>query len=77
MGELRAAILAQVVAALAKFNLTNGAVSIAGNLALMKVLIAFAHMNYLVGNVIAIVSCSMVNFLVSAVYVFEKKLTDL
>jgi putative flippase GtrA len=58
---------------LVRFNLTNGAVSIVGNLAVMKTMVGFAHMNYLTGNVIAIVLCSMVNFLVSEVYVFEKK----
>ena len=57
---------------LLRFNLTNGAVSIGGNLALMKVMVAFAHVNYLAGNAIAIAACSMVNFLVSEVYVFEK-----
>jgi putative flippase GtrA len=57
---------------LLRFNLTNGAVSIAGNLALMKVMVTFGHMNYLAANGIAVALCSLVNFVVSNEYVFEK-----
>jgi putative flippase GtrA len=56
-----------------RFNLTNGAVSIGGNLVLMKVMVTFGHMNYLAANGIAIALCSLVNFVVSNEYVFEKK----
>jgi len=58
------------------FNLTNGAVSIAGNLALMKILAGWGRLNYLAANAIAIAVCSLLNFLVSEQYVFratEKK----
>jgi putative flippase GtrA len=55
---------------LVRFNLTNGAVSILGNLALMKVMVGEGHMNYLVANAIAIVLCSLANFLVSEEWVF-------
>jgi len=58
---------------LLRFNLTNGAVSIAGNLALMKIMVAVGHMNYLVANGIAIALCSLVNFLVSNEYVFQEE----
>jgi putative flippase GtrA len=56
---------------LARFNLTNGAVSILGNLALMKVMVGVGHMNYLLANAIAIVLCSVANFLVSNEWVFQ------
>ncbi len=56
-----------------RFNLTNGAVSILGNLALMKVMVGQGHMNYLVANGIAIALCSLANFLVSDSWVFEKR----
>ncbi|MFZ0295442.1 MAG: GtrA family protein [Candidatus Sulfotelmatobacter sp.] len=56
---------------LLRFNLTNGAVSIAGNLGLMKYMDGIGHMNYLVANAIAIALCSLVNFLVSNEYVFD------
>ncbi len=56
-----------------RFNLTNGAVSIMGNLGLMKMMVGVGHMNYLVANGIAIVLCSVVNFLVSDSFVFEER----
>jgi putative flippase GtrA len=58
---------------LLRFNLTNGAVSIFGNLALMKIMVGVGHMNYLLANAIAITLCSLANFLVSEVWVFEKR----
>ena len=58
---------------LLRFNLTNGAVSIAGNLGLMKLMVDMGHMNYLVANAIAIALCSLVNFIVSNEYVFDQR----
>ena len=55
-----------------RFNLTTGAVSIVGNLALMQVMVGEGHMNYLVANAIAIALCSIANFLVSDGWVFGK-----
>jgi putative flippase GtrA len=54
-----------------RFNLTTGAVSILGNLGLMKILVGQGHMNYLLANGIAIVLCSLANFLVSDGWVFD------
>jgi putative flippase GtrA len=56
---------------LLRFNLANGAVSLLGNLALMKVMVEQGHMNYLVANAIAITLCSLANFLVSNEWVFS------
>jgi len=58
---------------LLRFNLFNGVVSIVGNLALMKIMVDFGHMNYLIANGIAIALCSLVNFVVSDGYVFEEE----
>ena len=58
---------------LMRFNLTNGAVSILGNLALMKVMVGQSHMNYLLANAIAITVCSVGNFLVSDEWVFSER----
>lgn len=55
-----------------RFNLTTGAVSILGNLALMKVIVGYGHIHYLVANAIAIALCSLANFLVSEEWVFEE-----
>jgi putative flippase GtrA len=57
---------------LLRFNLTSGAVSILGNLALMKVMVGQGHMNYLLANAMAITACSLGNFLVSEWWVFER-----
>jgi putative flippase GtrA len=54
-----------------RFNLTTGAVSIAGNLLLMKLLVSRCDMNYMLANGIAIAICSLVNFIVSDEWVFE------
>jgi putative flippase GtrA len=54
-----------------KFNLTTGMFSIAGNVVVMRGLVAGAQMNYLSANVLTIATCSLVNFLVSDWFVFE------
>jgi putative flippase GtrA len=59
------------VARFLRFNLTAGLMSIVGNLALMKVMVGFGGMNYLVANIIAIALCSVANFVVSDSWVFE------
>ena len=58
---------------LLRFSLTIGVVSIAGNLALMKVLVGLGHVNYLMGNGVAIAACSLANFLLSEEWVFAKE----
>ena len=58
---------------LMRFNLSNGGVSIVGNLALMKVMVGLVGMNYLLANALAIAVCSVVNFLVSESWVFERE----
>lgn len=54
-----------------RFQVANGAVSLLGNLALMKVMVGLGNMNYLIANAIAILLCSVANFLVSDQWVFE------
>ena len=56
---------------LLRFNLTNGTVSILGNLAVMKVMVGLGHTNYLRANAIAIALCSLANFLVNETWVFR------
>jgi len=58
---------------LLRFNLSTGAISIAGNLALMKLMVGFGHMNYLAANGASIALCSLANFLISKEWVFEAK----
>jgi putative flippase GtrA len=61
---------------LLRFNLTTGAVSILGNLALMKLMVGLGHVNYLVANGVAIGVCSLANFLVSEEWVFAGEPND-
>lgn len=52
------ALLAQLI----RFHLSNGLVSMLGNLALMPVLVQEARIPLLISNTIAILCCSIVNF---------------
>ena len=52
------ALLAQLV----RFHLSNGLVSLVGNLALMRLLVQEAHLPILASNCIAILCCSVINF---------------
>jgi putative flippase GtrA len=45
-----------------RFHLTNGLVSIAGNLLLMRVFYREAHLPLIAANLLAIVCCSVINF---------------
>ncbi len=56
------------------FNLTTGAVSIGGNLLLMRLLVGQAHLAPLLANLLSIAGCSLVNFLVSDRWVFRAPL---
>jgi len=56
---------------LVKFNASNGAVSMVGNLGLMRLLVGEVKFNYVAANLFAIVLCSLVNFLLSDRYVFD------
>ncbi len=60
-----------VAARLARFNFTTGAISIGGNLLLMRLLVGQAHLPAMVANLLTIAACSVVNFLVSDRVVFR------
>lgn len=53
-----------------RFHLSNGVVSLAGNVALMRMLVGAGHMPVLAANGIAIVCCSVVNFVLGDRWVF-------
>lgn len=53
-----------------RFHLSNGMVSLAGNLALMQVLVGEARLPVLAANAIAILTCSVVNYLLGDRWVF-------
>ena len=55
-----------------RFNVTTGAVSIFGTTVLMKLLVGRLGMPLMIGNMVAICACSLVNFLVSDQMVFRE-----
>ena len=61
------------LARLARFNLSNGIISILGNLALMRLLVGGLGVNYFIANVLSIAGCSLLNFFVSDRLVFTAR----
>jgi len=61
----------QAFGRLVRFNLTTGAVSIFGNLLLMRLLVGQAHLPALAANLVSIAVCSLANFLASEYIVFR------
>ena len=59
-----------VVARLVRFHLSNGMVSIIGNVLLMRWLTGGMRVPALAANVVAILACSLVNFILGDRFVF-------
>jgi len=59
------------LARLLRFHALNGGVSLAGNLALMRLLVGVLHVPPLPANLAAVLSCAVVNFLASDRAVFR------
>src|SRR5262249_9031666 len=60
----------EILRTLLRFNLTNGLVSLTGNILLMPVLAGLAGIGVLKANLIAIATCSIANFILSDRFVF-------
>ena len=58
---------------LARFQLSNGMVSLAGNLLLMRLLVQGARLPVLAANCVAIACCSMVNFWLGNCWAFAPR----
>jgi putative flippase GtrA len=58
-----------------RFSLTNGVVSIVGNLVFMRLFLDTFLINYLAANTMAIVACSILNFIASDRLVFRSAST--
>jgi putative flippase GtrA len=56
---------------LLKFNASNGAVSIVGNLISMRLLVGAMKLDFIVSNCVAIIVCSLLNFLLGDRFVFD------
>ena len=61
----------QVLGRLLRFHLSNGLISLGGNLLLMRLLTGAWHINYMVANVASIAVLSLLNFTASHTFVFR------
>lgn len=59
-----------LVSKFVRFNLTNGAVSLVCNTVLTAALVEVGRLHYLAANLISVTMCSVVNFVLSDVFVF-------
>jgi putative flippase GtrA len=59
----------------AEFHLLNGAISMAGNLGLMRVLTGSMHLDPIASNIVAVIVCSLANFAASEWVVFRRTAT--
>lgn len=62
----------EVLAQLVRFHLSNGLVSMLGNLILMRLLVQQAHLPILLANVVAILCCGILNFILSNHWAFRQ-----
>ena len=58
-----------------RFNLTTGAISIGGNLLLMRLFVGALHLQYMLANLLTVATCSLANFWASDRVVFQPGLT--
>lgn len=59
--------------ALLRFNLSTGAVSLIGNLMLMRAFVGGMGLSLIVANLASIATCSLINFILSDRFVFIPK----
>ena len=55
---------------LLRFNAGNGAISLVGNVVLMRLLVGELHLKVMIANLISIAVCALANFIVSDRWVF-------
>jgi putative flippase GtrA len=66
----RSAARGQTVSRFARFNLTNGVISIVANMFITAALVEHWHVHYLVANGISVAACAVANFMASELLVF-------
>lgn len=57
-----------------RFNLTNGALSIVGNIIFMSLFLNTLPIHYLTANTLSIAACAVLNFVASDRYVFRNRM---
>jgi dolichol-phosphate mannosyltransferase len=61
---------------LTRFHLSNAAISLVGNVALMRVFVGSFSMKPVVGNLLAVATCAVVNYLASEYWVFAARRSE-
>ena len=54
-----------------RFQMTNGVLSLGGNLVLMQILVGIYHLHHTLANILSVAICSILNFLASDRLVFQ------
>ena len=72
----REAALTAPVTAFTRFVLSNGAVSLVGNVVVMAILTGGLHLAPLFANLIAIGVCGLINFWIGDLYVFPQEVLE-
>jgi putative flippase GtrA len=67
----RAAVPGSGARRLWRFHASNGVISLAGNLVLMRLLVGVLNLPPIAGNLLAVVLCSLLNFAASDRFVFR------
>lgn len=60
-----------ILGALWRFQVSNGLVSLVGNVLLMRLLVSGAHLPVIVANLIAILACGLANFALGDAWAFR------
>lgn len=71
--DRRSSTTRQVLGRFARFNFSTGALSLVGNLIVMRVLVGQFRVPYLLANIAAIAACGIANFLLSDLWVFRQQ----
>jgi dolichol-phosphate mannosyltransferase len=74
--DRRSSSTAETLRRLAKFHVTNGAMSIAGNLALMSLFVGVLKLPVSPANVASVIACSIFNFLLADRIAFHRTIRD-
>lgn len=67
----RPASARETLGRLVRFHVTNGLVSIVGNLLLMSLLVGYLRVHYLLANLMSIGVCALANLIISNAWVFR------
>lgn len=62
----------EVLAQLLRFHLSNGLISLLGNVILMRIFVHVTHMRVLLANAVSIACCGLANFLLAHHWVFSR-----